>query len=146
MPCAKGCTYDQFGFHVVDCTAMKPRLSESSAPQAEVAPLPAPRLLEIIEEMRSERMRYKSHDLGFVDSVSSSRVDEWADELESLVREAGVRPGPPSPAPLDVVAFAERCLEIRNGSPNAFYAHVDAFCKAALRDAAVARLEKETKP
>ena len=38
----------------------------------------------IIAEMRSERPRYKSHDLGFVDSVSASRVDDWADELEAI--------------------------------------------------------------
>lgn len=44
----------------------------------------------IIEEMRSERPRYKSHDLGFVDSVSSSRVDEWADEIEQLLKETAV--------------------------------------------------------
>jgi hypothetical protein len=25
-------------------------------------------------------------------------------------------------------AFVTRCREIRNGSPNAFYAHVDVFC------------------
>lgn len=42
-------------------------------------------ILRIIWEMRSERSRYKSHDLGFVDSVSSSRVDDWADELEAIV-------------------------------------------------------------
>lgn len=42
----------------------------------------------IVGEMRSERSRYKSHDLGFVDSVSSSRVDEWADELEALLAPA----------------------------------------------------------
>lgn len=42
-------------------------------------------LRRIVREMRSERSRYKSHDLGFVDSVSSSRVDDWADELEMLL-------------------------------------------------------------
>jgi hypothetical protein len=41
-------------------------------------------LERIIAEMRSERSRYKSHDLGFVDSVSSNRVDDWADELVEL--------------------------------------------------------------
>lgn len=29
----------------------------------------------------------------------------------------------------DVLAFVERCAEIRDGSPNAFYAHVDMFCR-----------------
>ena len=29
----------------------------------------------------------------------------------------------------DVLAFIDRCAEIRDGSPNAFYAHVDTFCK-----------------
>ena len=28
-----------------------------------------------------------------------------------------------------VQAFVERCIDIRDGSPNAFYAHVDEFCK-----------------
>lgn len=36
--------------------------------------------------------------------------------------------------------FAERCREIRHGSPNAFYAHVDAFCKRVL-----AQRHQETK-
>lgn len=39
----------------------------------------------IIEEMRSDGPRYKSHDLGYVDSVSVNRVEEWADELEALL-------------------------------------------------------------
>ena len=43
----------------------------------------------IIGEMRSTRSRYKSHDLGFVDSVSSNRVDEWANELEALLEYLG---------------------------------------------------------
>jgi hypothetical protein len=30
-----------------------------------------------------------------------------------------------------VAAFVERCREIRGGSPNAFYQHVDAFCAAS---------------
>lgn len=42
-------------------------------------------LRQMIESMRSERSRYKSHDLGFVDSVSSSRVDDWADDIEALL-------------------------------------------------------------
>jgi hypothetical protein len=42
-------------------------------------------LTRIINEMRSERGRYKSHDLGFVDSVSANCVDDWADELEALM-------------------------------------------------------------
>lgn len=42
---------------------------------------------------------------------------------------------PPEPGgaepPQDTVAqFIERCQEIRGGSPNAFYAHVDRFCQA----------------
>jgi hypothetical protein len=28
-----------------------------------------------------------------------------------------------------VLAFVKRCRDIRDGSPNAFYAHVDRFCK-----------------
>ncbi len=41
-------------------------------------------LREIVEEMRSERPRYKSHDLGYVDSVSANNVDDWADRLAAL--------------------------------------------------------------
>jgi hypothetical protein len=48
-----------------------------------------PEVRRIIEEMRAEGPRYKSHDLGFVDSVSANRVDDWADELEALL------PAPP---------------------------------------------------
>lgn len=43
------------------------------------------KLREIIQQMRNERPRYKSHDLGYVDSVSANNVDEWADELEAGV-------------------------------------------------------------
>lgn len=42
-------------------------------------------LSRIVEEMRAQRPRYKSHALGFLDSVSASRVDDWADELEELL-------------------------------------------------------------
>jgi len=48
-------------------------------------------LTRIVSEMRRHGPRYKSHDLGFVDSVSASRVDDWADELEALVGKAQVR-------------------------------------------------------
>lgn len=30
--------------------------------------------------------------------------------------------------------WSERCRDIRNGSPNAFYEHVDAFCKALQQE------------
>lgn len=63
-------------------------------------------LKRIIEEMRSERSRYKSHDLGYVDSVSASRVDEWADELESLL---AAQPSPPQ---------GETLLEAADASPS----------------------------
>jgi len=49
------------------------------------------RLQEIVEEMRSERPRYKSHDLGYVDSVSANRVDEWADEIAALIEPVATR-------------------------------------------------------
>ncbi len=39
----------------------------------------------------------------------------------------------------DVDQFIERCAELRNSSPNAFYAHVDAFCKSAVCDCAASR-------
>ena len=52
------------------------------------------RLRALIAEMRNERSRYKSHDLGFVDSVSASSVDDWADELEAALAE-GVPPADP---------------------------------------------------
>jgi hypothetical protein len=44
------------------------------------------RLLTLVEQMRAEGPRYKSHDLGFVDSVSANRVDEWADELAEMAQ------------------------------------------------------------
>lgn len=52
-------------------------------------------LRAIIEQMRAEGPRYKSHDLGFVDSVSANRVDEWADEIEQLLAEGRIT-SPPS--------------------------------------------------
>lgn len=39
-------------------------------------------LRELAERMRSDGPRYKSHDLGFVDSVGVNTVEDWADELE----------------------------------------------------------------
>lgn len=41
--------------------------------------------------------------------------------------------------------FVERCRDIRNGSPNAFYAHVDAYCKKveAAESALAARLQQD---
>lgn len=63
----------------------------------------------IVDEMRSQRPRYKSHDLGFVDSVSASRVDEWADELEALLALPGIVPTPPlETIPLELVDAFER--------------------------------------
>jgi hypothetical protein len=47
------------------------------------------RLQEIVEEMRAEGSRYKSHDLGYVDSVSANRVDEWADEIAACLAAEG---------------------------------------------------------
>jgi hypothetical protein len=46
---------------------------------------------------------------------------KWSDVLAAC---------PPSQEELAarVAAFVERCRDIRNGSPNAFYQHVDAFC------------------
>lgn len=44
-------------------------------------------------------------------------------------------------------AFVERCREIRNGSPNAFYKHVDAFCATIDRVLQrVAELPDRTSP
>lgn len=54
-----------------------------AAEQAQATRIAA--LQRIIEEMRNERSRYKSHDLGYTDSVSSNNVDEWADELAALL-------------------------------------------------------------
>lgn len=39
----------------------------------------------MVGQMRNERIRYKSHDLGYADSVSSNTVEDWADELSALV-------------------------------------------------------------
>lgn len=36
-------------------------------------------------DMRSEHHRFKSHPLGYVDSVSVSYVEDWADELAALL-------------------------------------------------------------
>ncbi len=43
------------------------------------------KLADIIERMRNEGPRYKSHELGYTDSVSANNVDEWADELAELL-------------------------------------------------------------
>ena len=57
------------------------------------------RLADIVTRMRSETPRYKSHDLGYVDSVAANAVDEWADEIEAILTaqsapvEAGHREG-----------------------------------------------------
>lgn len=56
--------------------------SEREAPVRERA---EQKIREIIESMRSEGPRYKSHDLGYVDSVSAFLVDEWADEIEQAL-------------------------------------------------------------
>ena len=47
------------------------------------------RFTEILRQMRNEGPRYKSHDLGYVDSVSANNVDEWADELEAALEAYG---------------------------------------------------------
>lgn len=54
---------------------------ERSAIDAPVSRAVAQTLWRVIGEMRSERPHYKSHDLGFVDSVAAHSVDDWADEL-----------------------------------------------------------------
>lgn len=41
-------------------------------------------LRRILGEMR-RCSRYRSHPLGFEDSVDANRVDDWADEIETLV-------------------------------------------------------------
>lgn len=56
---------------------------------------PERRIAEILSRMRNERSRYKSHDLGFVDSVSASSVDDWADELEAEVQRLTSAPAEP---------------------------------------------------
>ena len=35
-------------------------------------------------------------------------------------------------SPAEVVLFAEQCRSIREGNPNAFYAHVDRFCRQVV--------------
>lgn len=42
------------------------------------------RLREIARSMRAAQP-YKSHDLGFADSISANRVEEWADEIEAAL-------------------------------------------------------------
>jgi ribosomal protein L37AE/L43A len=56
---------------------------------------PREAIRQIIDAMRSEGPRYKSHDLGHVDSVSSSRVDDWADEVATQVALLESAPTPP---------------------------------------------------
>lgn len=41
--------------------------------------------------------------------------------------------------------FKERCNEIRNGSPNAFYAHVDRFCKLLTAPPVPSETAEETR-
>ena len=41
-------------------------------------------LQEIARSMRAAQP-YKSHDLGFADSISSNRVEEWADEIDEAL-------------------------------------------------------------
>lgn len=50
-----------------------------------MTPATRARLQAIVDEMRAEGPRYKSHDLGYVDSVSANRVDEWADEIAAII-------------------------------------------------------------
>lgn len=45
----------------------------------------AEKIREIIERMRSDGPRYKSHDLGYVDSVGINTVEDWADELGTIL-------------------------------------------------------------
>jgi hypothetical protein len=49
--------------------------------------------------------------------------------FDALVRLAALSSAPPDLV-RDVAVFVGRCRDIRHGSPNAFYAHVDKFCKA----------------
>lgn len=67
----------------------------------------------IIGEMRNERPRYKSHDLGYVDSVSASRVDEWADELETLLSSPAVT----EPQEPDYRQACQRIMQVLGPSP-----------------------------
>jgi hypothetical protein len=78
------------GAHDARCTEATAALGGSylqpPAPSVEAL---RERLTAIVAEMRSDVPRYKSHDLGFVDSVSSHRVDEWADEIEAALASTG---------------------------------------------------------
>jgi len=56
-------------------------------------------LRDIVRQMRSTHSRYKSHDLGFVDSVSASYVDDWADELDELAAVLAAPPAEPEETP-----------------------------------------------
>src|SRR4030095_12245954 len=67
------------------------------------------RLRALIAQMRNERNRYKSHDLGFVDSVSAAAVDDWADELEAALAE-GMPPAEPGVPGSEVLC--EACAKV----------------------------------
>ncbi len=91
-----------------------------------------------------------------IDDDKLLRATDKLNYLNGLV--AALRPseGPPSTLDKLVEEFIGRCCDIRNGSPNAYYAHVDQFCKTALaairrpsegpetgRPSVVARLKSE---
>ena len=71
------------------------------------------RLDDIIMAMRSERPRYKSHDLGFVDSVSSNRIDEWVDELETMLAELARERSAREAAEQEIAEAREACPLVR---------------------------------
>lgn len=62
-------------------------------------------------------------------SAEAEHYSEWRGTSENIIL-----PGKPQDAAIapNVDAFVERCRELRHGSPNAFYAHVDRFCKEWL--------------
>ena len=66
-------------------------------------------LRRITREMRSERSRYKSHDWGCVDSVSSSRVDDWADEIETVLCDCIAMGNPNKPKQHGADPHAKNC-------------------------------------
>ena len=71
--------------------------------------------------MRHESLAYEARQRNARDAVILLREVAALLAESSVSQEAELRKR--------VSAFVERCRDIRNGSPNAFYGHVDAFCK-----------------
>jgi hypothetical protein len=65
-------------------------------------------LRQIVREMR-RCSRYKSHDLGYEDSVSSNRVDDWADELTELLCDCETSGNPDKPKQHGADSHAKNC-------------------------------------